>query len=99
MERAMGSICSSLDDRNYFEKDWRSEATTFHDGQVSASEDACKDALLSSENGVDGSSSRQRQWQMILGHMSDWSLRNLTVAALTCVVFGGLVAIMVSFGG
>lgn len=96
MGRVISSSGSFLDDLNYFEKDRCSEAAGFHDGRVSASKNACKDALFSSKIGVHCSSSGERWWYM---HMKDWSFRNLAAAAIACVAFGSLVAIMVSFGG
>lgn len=66
---------------------------------VSASGEPSKDDPLQPNDDCHESSSSQQGQHRILRRVWHWSLRNKTIIALVCLVMGGLVAIIVSFGG
>lgn len=95
----MGSTAPSVDGGNGLNNCQHSAAKGSQNGPVSASEEPHKDAPLQPDDERHDSSSHQQRRITILRRMWHWSVRNMTVIALVCLVFGGLVTIIVSFGG
>lgn len=85
----MSSIDSSLESGKDSNNHQHSEARDFHNGRVPAPGESSKNVLLS-DNEARNKFPR-RIWE--------WSKKNLTVIALVCLLIGGIVAIIISFGG
>jgi hypothetical protein len=89
-ECAMGSIGSSLDNGKGSNNPQHSEAKDFRNGRVPAPGESSKNAPSLSDDGERPKLPR-RVWE--------WSKKNLTVIALVCLLIGGIVAMIISFGG
>lgn len=76
-----------------------SVAKDFQISPVSASEEPSKDASLQPDDDCPGSSFCRKGQHSIFRRLWHWSVRNITVIALVCLVLGGLVTIIVYFGG
>lgn len=95
MSHTVSSAVGGNDSKNHR----NSTAKVFRNGPVCASEEHFKDALLESNDDCHDSGSCQQGQHKILRRVWHWSVRNVTIIALVCLVIGGLVTILVSFEG
>lgn len=95
----MSYIFSSADSGNDSKNHQHSAAEGFQNNPLCASEEHFKDAPFQPNDDCHDSSICQQGEHTTLRRVWHWSVRNITAIALICLVIGGLVTIIVSFGG
>ena len=90
-----GSSVDSVNDTANYQ---HPEAKGFPADRVSAAEEAYKEALLNPDHALHDSSSRQPWWHAAPKRVWSCLVRNIAVMALICLLVGGLITIMTSFG-
>ena len=95
----MSYTVSSADGGNISKNHQNSAAKDFRNSSGDISAKDSKDAGLQPDGDFHDFDSYQQGQHTIFRRVWHWSVRNITVIALVCLVMGGLVSILVSFGG
>lgn len=95
----MSYTVSSADGGNNSKNHQKSAAKGSRNSSVDISGKDSKDAVLKPNGDCRDFGSCQQGQHTIFRRVWHWSVRNITVIALVCLVMGGLVTILVSFGG